>query len=212
MPKRLVQSLGLRALTFDVDGTLYDLPRQKLRLAPYLLRHPLVLSRYNEVVESVRGERHKDMRGEICRRLGERIGTTPIRVRQVVDGVVHGAWPAGFSKRTPWPGMAKVLAAIDAQGLPRAIVSDYASDLKLEKMGLSEGWSFVADCERLGALKPLPDGLLAASEAMSVPPEQLLHIGDRPELDGEMARAAGAHVLILGRDFKHMRQLPEILF
>ena len=206
-----LSQLDIRAITFDVDGTLYDLKRQKLRLAPYLLRHPLILSRYNQVVDSMRHEKHRDMRGAICARLGEEVGSTPLRVKQVVDGVIHGSWPAGFSKRTPWPEMAKVLAKLDAAGLPRAVISDYSSDLKLERMGLDRGWAAVVDCERLGAMKPHPDGLLAAAEQMGIAPEHVLHIGDRPELDEKMAHAAGAHCLILGRDMRRMCQLPEML-
>jgi HAD superfamily hydrolase (TIGR01509 family) len=39
-------------------------------------------------------------------------------------------------------------------------------------------------------LKPHPEGYLLAAQALSVDPSRCLVIGDRPDADGEAARAA----------------------
>jgi len=196
------------AVTFDVDGTLYPVGPQKAFLLPYLLRHPLLLSKYSEVVEQVRAERvvHEDLRGEVARRLGERVGANPDRARQVINQVIHGAWPATFSPRVVFSGVTEVLARLDEAGIPRAVVSDYPAERKLTNMGL-EGWAAVIACESEGAYKPHPAGLEAASKALGVPCERILHIGDREDTDAEMAAEAGAACLILGRDFKSWGKL-----
>jgi FMN phosphatase YigB (HAD superfamily) len=199
------------AVTFDVDGTLYPLGLQKALLLPYLLRHPLLMGRYSGVVEQVRKEGvvSDDLRGEVARRLGERVGANPDRARQVIDQVVHGAWPATFSPRTAFAGLDEVFAALDASGLPRAVVSDYPPEQKLANMGILGGWAALISCESLGAYKPNPRGLEAAAAAIGVPVGRILHIGDREDTDGEMAAEAGAACLILGRDFRRMEQLAE---
>jgi FMN phosphatase YigB (HAD superfamily) len=212
MSLSVVDELGILALTFDVDGTLYDLKRQKLRVLPYAARYPRIMRRYSATVEGLRGERHEDLRNEICRRLGEEVGVTPVKVRQVVDNVVHDAWPKTFGPRTGYPGLKALMDAIDVRGVPRAVISDYDSQLKLDRMGVGTGWMSVISCERLGALKPLPDGITAACEAFNVEPNRILHIGDRADADEGMAQAAGAHSLILGRDFKRLKDLPRLLF
>lgn len=199
------------AVTIDVDGTLYDLRLQRALMLPYVLRHPLLLPAYSDVVASVRGERHQDLRGELARRLGERVGANPDRARQVIDQVVHGAFPATLGPHNRRRGLLDFLAALDREGIPRGVLSDYPAERKLHNMDLASGWACQVACEDLGALKPLPDGLEAAAEAMGVAPDRVLHIGDRDDTDGDMARAAGARCLILGKDFKRFAQLTKAL-
>ena len=196
------------AITFDVDGTLYDVRRQKFRILGPMLRHARVLSRFSETVQEMRGGRYPDFREELARRIGSKVGVTEVRARQVLNHVVWGAWPQSFSERTPFRGVGETLAAIR---LPRAIVSDYEAEEKLQRMGLDQGWAARISCERLGALKPLPDGLLAAAEALGVAPDGILHIGDRADTDEAMAVAAGARCWLLGRDFKDWRELRRKL-
>ena len=203
-----VVTTATAALTFDVDGTLYDTRRQRLRILPQTLRYPLVLSKFKETVEEMRGEKVKDFRTELARRLGAKVGVTDMKARQVLNHVVFGAWPASFSERTPFAGVQATLASV---ALPRAVVSDYDADEKLRRMGLDHGWTTVVSCERLGALKPLPDGLIAAAEAMGVEPSQILHIGDRADTDEAMAKAAGARCWLLGRDFRSWSELGRKL-
>jgi len=120
-------------------------------------------------------------------------------------------WPASFSNQTPLEGLRELLQAIDAAGIPRAIISDNPSVSKLEAMGVAEGWAAVVDCSALGALKPLPDGLQAASDHMKIAPEHLVHIGDRDKTDGEMARKLGAGFLLRGKSWNSMQELAEEL-
>lgn len=205
MPNLPIDRSQFDAVSFDVDGTLYPLRLQRAFLLPYLAMHPLLLGNYNKVVEEVRNERVRsdDLRGEVARRLGERVGANADRARQVINQVVHGAWPTSFGPRTPYRGIPKLLAAIDAAGVPRAVVSDYPAERKLQNMGLEEGWVTVIDCEGLGAYKPQTDGLVAAAQAMGVPPGRVLHIGDRADTDGAMAREAGAPCVLIG---EHVRR------
>jgi len=74
-------------------------------------------------------------------------------------------------------------------------------------MGIQQGWTTIVDCSALGALKPLPDGLKAASNAMSIPPEKLVHIGDRQDTDGLMAGALGAGFLLRGQSWNSIAEL-----
>ncbi|MCP4807224.1 MAG: HAD family hydrolase [Proteobacteria bacterium] len=212
MPKLPIARDRFDAVTFDVDGTLYPLPLQRAFLLPYLAMHPLLLGNYNAVVQEVRTERVRstDLRGEVARRLGERVGANADRARQVINQVIHGAWPSTFSPRTPYGGIAELLAAIDAAGIPRSVVSDYPAERKLANMGLESGWTAVIDCEGLGAYKPQPDGLLAAAQAMEVDPSRVLHIGDRADTDGAMADEAGAACVLIGEHVRRPKALLEL--
>ena len=201
----------LAAVTFDVDGTLYDARRQQLRLWRAFLRHPRVLGAWPEVFASLRGERHSDLWAEAGRRLAERVGGAPAAAEAAVRSALLERWPATFSPAILYPGVHEAIAAVDALGIPRAIVSDYPARAKLDAMGVGEGWAAVVDCAALGALKPLPDGLSVAAAAMGVSPSAIVHIGDRADTDGGMAEAAGALALIRGRDYRDEGALASAL-
>ena len=189
------------AVTFDVDGTLYDLGRQRLRALPGLVRHLRVVQSWRRQVEALRGQRVPDLHAEVHRRISDELGLPLDRVEVAVQRTLGAAWLGSFHEGTPLRGMKEVLEALDAQGTPRAVVSDLPGEAKLQAMGMDQGWVAIVDCSALGALKPLPDGLVAAATAMDVSPADILHIGDRDDTDGAMARAAGAALLLRGRDW-----------
>ena len=107
-------------------------------------------------------------------------------------------WPGLFRGSVVPMAVAGLLRACDEAGLPRAIVSDYPALDKLAAMGLG-GWSAVVDCRALGALKPHPDGILAAAAQLGVRASELLHVGDRWDTDGGAAAAAGCRFLHVSR-------------
>ncbi len=199
------------AVTFDVDGTLYDLGSQRLRALPGLLRHPRVVQSWRRQVEALRGQRVPDLHGEVHRRISAELGISLDRVKAAVQRTLGSAWVDSFHEGTPLPGIWKVLDALDVKGIPRAVVSDHPGESKLRAMGLYQGWATLIDCSALGALKPLPDGLVAAAAAMDVSPADILHIGDRDDTDGGMTRASGASLLLRGRDWMSASDLMATL-
>ncbi len=60
-------------------------------------------------------------------------------------------------------------------------------------------------------MKPLPDGLFKAAEAMHLKVEDLILIGDRENTDGEMAANAGIPALIRHRDWHNVADLKTSL-
>jgi putative hydrolase of the HAD superfamily len=199
------------AVTFDVDGTLYDLGRQRLRALPGLVRHLRVVQSWRRQTEALRGQRVPNFHAEVHRRISDELGLSLDRVEAAVQRSLGSAWLGSFHEGTPLAGIGEVLDALDAKGTPRAVVSDHPGKTKLEAMGLGQGWAAIVDCSALGALKPLPDGLVAAAAAMSVSPADILHIGDRDDTDGDMARTAGASLLLRGRDWNTASDLLAAL-
>lgn len=179
------------AVSFDLDGTLAEVRRRRLRLWRAILRDPVVLAAFSGEVEALRGQRHPDLDRELVSRLARRTRQPPDRVARVLREQVDGAWSQAFAGARPPPAVAALLARCDHLGLPRVVVSDHPAIDKLRVMGL-HGWSAVLSCRALGALKPLPDALHAAAAQAGVPVGRLLHVGDRDDCDGAMAAAAGA--------------------
>jgi anti-sigma B factor antagonist len=55
---------SVHAVSFDLDGTLYDYDRHRVHLLPSLLRHPRVLLAYKDAVTALRGQRSPNLRAE----------------------------------------------------------------------------------------------------------------------------------------------------
>jgi FMN phosphatase YigB (HAD superfamily) len=179
------------AISFDLDGTLAEVRRRRLRLWRAILRDPLILAAFGPEVEALRGQRLPDLDRALITRIAHRCHQDPARVARVLREQIDGAWAQAFAGARPPPALGALLARSDRLGLPRVVVSDHPALPKLRAMGLS-GWSAVVSCRALGALKPLPDGLLCAAAQVGVPPGRMLHVGDRDDCDGAMAAAAGA--------------------
>lgn len=190
----------MRAVTLDLDGTLAEVRWRRIGLWRQLLRWPRVLGAYEPAVRSLRGRRVQDGPAALVAEVVARCGEPEGKVREALDEAIGRAWPRLFRGATVPAHVLALIDAIDAAGLPRALVSDHPALDKLEALGVG-GWAAVVDCTALGALKPLPDGIHAAAAQLGFPAGQILHVGDRWDTDGLAAAAAGCaflHVDLLG--------------
>jgi phosphoglycolate phosphatase/putative hydrolase of the HAD superfamily len=203
---------AIRAICFDLDGTLYDLPRQKKRLWKWMIRHPRVLLEWQKQTESMRGERHEDIHQKIAQSVADQLGLDLKKAEEIINKVIFKAYPETFRPTDLLSGLEGIFFRLDALKIPRAIVSDHPSQAKLAALNQSTGWACIVDCSSLGALKPLPDGLAIAAQSMNIPVEAVILIGDRQDSDGEMALNAGAQSLIRGIDWQHGEDLADTLF
>jgi beta-phosphoglucomutase-like phosphatase (HAD superfamily) len=182
---------GIGAVTFDLDGTLADLGPAKARLWREVLRAPRVLLGWAKAVDRVRGQRHPDPRAAAVQSLARELALPEARVDAIVARAVDRRFPRLYRHVPALAGTVRLLETARAQRIPVAVVSDYPALEKLDALGLP--FDIVIDCNALGALKPLPDGLLAAARQVGVPPCRLLHVGDRWDTDGLAAAAAGTN-------------------
>lgn len=108
-------------------------------------------------------------------------------------------------------GTPAALARLRAAGLLLGVVSnsDGRVDEALAAAGLREYFDVVMDSGVTGIEKPDPRIFAAALDALSVPPEEAVYIGDIYEVDVVGARAAGLSAALVDPDGRHAgRGLP----
>ena len=90
------------------------------------------------------------------------------------------------------------------------VFSDYPGSDKLVALGVAEHVSLVvcATDEAVNAFKPHPRGLTHACAAWGLRPEQVLYVGDRPEVDAAAAAAQGMPCAIVGASSRRRRGAP----
>jgi FMN phosphatase YigB (HAD superfamily) len=211
MPDVLVGTDRLRALIFDVDGTLYPQPRIRRVMAARLLRAhwsrpwaavrvSRVLGAYRHAQETLRRERFcGDVAAAQRDRAADRTRSDPADVadlaRQWMDDL-----PLDVIARSPRRGLGELLDRAAARGLRLAAVSDYPADRKLEALGIADRFDVVlcAQDPRVRALKPDPRGLLLALELLGVDGAAAIYVGDRADVDAPAAAAARMRCVLVG--------------
>jgi FMN phosphatase YigB (HAD superfamily) len=187
----------VRAVSWNVDGTLYDLAAVKRLLRrrallrawlPGTWREARVLRDFLRAMEAARRQ-GGDLR---ALRLG-----WPRAAMRAIEG---GGLAEAIARAGPRAGARELLAALQARGLPQVVVSDHPAAEKLRALGLESAFAQVVEGEALGWIKPSPRPFLRAAELLGIAPDALLHRGDREDSDGVGARAAGCQVVVLGRD------------
>jgi FMN phosphatase YigB (HAD superfamily) len=199
----------IRAVLFDVDGTLYRQRPLRLRMAVELgtlaftrpLRAPSVwraLTEYRKAQETLRTQRDGADVGSQISVAAERAGMTATDVAAIVDEWMIER-PLKYLPECRAHGLVELLDFLRAQRIRLGILSDYPAVKKLEALGIGHYFSLVlcgGDPE-IAAFKPNPRGFLAASAQWHLDPSEILYVGDRPDADAAGAAAANMPAAIV---------------
>ena len=109
--------------------------------------------------------------------------------------------PLPLLRKLVTPALRTLLGTAKSRGLRLGILSDYPAVAKLEAMGLETMFDVFVSAQdaEVNRFKPHPGGLVAAMRRLGAHPAQTLYVGDRPEVDGTVARSAGVPCVIIGR-------------
>lgn len=192
----------IRAVSVDLDGTLYDLRRAKGPLLWATFPRWRTMRVGRAVREELRGQSFVDgaaLLAEEARVVAERLETDAAAARVALDAIFTTKLTAVLRTIGPIAGVKAALSSMAARGLKLALVSDRgAARAKLAALGLDDlPWSAVVSADDTGVLKPSPDVLQHTARLLGVEPVELLHVGDRDDADGAAARAAGCACVII---------------
>lgn len=224
----------VRAISFDINGTLIHSPRLGEVYAEILGRHGIDVGSH-EAFDTVRRVWDEFS----CRREPGRdlFASHPQGSRgfwyEFIDRVcaLLGREPASrfakaelfqaFTGPEPWEIFAEVpavLSALDSKGVRMVVVSNWDDRLPilLENLEISEFFEAIVFSAGVGSEKPFPPIFQRALEELSLPAEEVVHIGDRLREDVEGARGVGMQSIHLARDsdkgdLRDLRPLVELI-
>jgi phosphoglycolate phosphatase-like HAD superfamily hydrolase len=196
MSGRAAGGAGRRAVVFDLDGTLLDLP---VDIEPARA----------EVGALLAAAGHPGRPSPILGAIAAAVlgaGADGAALRSAAHGVLDRAELVAAARATARPGAAEVLGAVIARGLPLAIVTDNGRACvapALVAAGLDRvladptGLVLVSRDDVVRA-KPAPDGLIAAARRLLPDGGELLWLGDSPRdvAAGLAARASLPGILL----------------
>jgi HAD superfamily hydrolase (TIGR01509 family) len=213
----------LKALIFDVDGTLYEQAPVRRAMLYRILRANFTRPVQGLVMlQSLRSYRkaHEELRkspsvaGEIATAqlllASKAVGMSPETVATCVTRWMEEE-PLPLLATWMRKGTVALLQAARRSGLKLAVCSDYPAERKLAAMGIAGFFDVVVSARdpEVQRLKPDPRGLEVTLQRLAVRNDEAVYIGDRAEVDGEAAARAGMQHFILrgGQDFSELSRL-----
>lgn len=187
----------IRAVAFDLDGTLID-TMGDLAAALNLMLSMLGARELPDArVRALVGNGVEQL---VLRALTESVGNTPTHAAQRSAALalfrrLYGQ--ALFKRSKVYPGVVQALRSLTDAGVSRCCITNkdsvFAEPL-LKEAGLSAFFAFTLCADRAEDRKPSPNMLLAACSRFGITPAEMMYVGDS-SMDIKAARAAGSPVI-----------------
>ena len=194
-------SPALRAVLFDLDGTLLDTaPDMVSALNALRLENQLEALPYDLVRGAVSHGAAKLVKTGFPHAEGEHFETLRLRYLAIYSGALARGTRL-------FPGMEQVLDELSARHLSIGIVTNkpaWLTEPLLQALGLRSRFACVVSGDSVAERKPHPMPLLHAAAMAGVAPSECIYVGDA-ERDVQAARAANMPALIA--DYGYL--LPE---
>ena len=207
------------AVLFDLDGTLYDqrilrkamlreLARTPFTKGPFAaIRIAKTLRSFRLMREDLRGMNEEDsvfLDLQFSRPATE-LGVAVENVESTVTEWMYQK-PLRYMASAAWPGLRESLVQLRDADLRLGVFSDYPPQAKLAALGVDDLFevAFGATDSKINAFKPSPKGFLTGALALGAAPEDVVYVGDRHDVDGVGAAAAGMRCVILETGMSHV--------
>ena len=195
----------IKAVAFDIDGTLYPSFSLYWRLIPYIIKHFRFYLHYNKIRKIM----HKtaplpDFYEYQARLLAEELGCSSKRARAMIKLIAYDGLKPYFAKIKPFRGVHETFQKLHEKGYKIALLSDFPPSQKNEIWGLIPYCNTILGSEEIGALKPskYPFGIMAI--ALDLEPEQILYVGNSVHFDVRGANNAGMKSAIIVSPLKRI--------
>ena len=202
--------MKVKAVVFDLDGTLYD----SAGLPFHLIVKELCRGRLG-LLYSERCIRRKfagkdfgsceKLYEEFFKAMGKMCGCSARKAREWYFTVymkdMVKALQRHFSARN---GLESLLDRLEKKGIKTAVFSDYGCmERKMMALGIDcSRFSLIADSPSFGGFKPSVTSFRKLASALGLEPSEILMVGDRTDTDGDGAKACGMQFIHLFKNDK----------
>lgn len=202
-----LSSHQIRAILFDIDGTLYPKHYMNRNLLISALSAPLFSIRYNNMRSRMRREDGLSL-GPVMDRNSFREKEARLLYKNGYDlasyiskyeRLFEARWDELFKNIVSYPGMYDTLKKAKDSGYLLGALSDFPIGHKLETLKIASLCDFMASCEDFGYLKPNPVPFAAMLDALNIKAKEALYIGDSYSKDIIGAKNAGLYTCYLNK-------------
>lgn len=209
MARKIDLSL-VKVVSWDIDGTMYDLHALMSAFKWDLFRRMLSLgwvAAWRDFFRLLRFKRFMDR----VRAAGNDYAVGPVPGRDGIALTQAEMYARILPQLGVEPGIRELMTWFAARETTQVVFSDYRPSTKLSALGLDTFFDRVYAGEDLGHLKPAPAAFRAILDDLCLEPSELLHIGDRTDTDGAASDEVGYQVAIIGDEFVSATDLLQKL-
>lgn len=198
--------MSIKAVAFDIDGTLYNfkyLRRQFVKISRF---HPFRMNTFFKARKNVR-ELTKDRSEErLSRSEFLELQTESVHKKPGYFDIIYALLRKN-RKFEIYDGVDEFLSLLKNRGIKTATLSDFPVETKVDELGLSSYFDVKLSAEDCGFLKPNPKAFSYLLSHLNVKSEECIYIGDSYTKDKKGAEDFGMKGLLLGQDFNSYREL-----
>jgi putative hydrolase of the HAD superfamily len=188
---------GIKGIAFDLDGTLYPNYRLNIKLIPFILKEWRLLVSFGKARRIIRKEQNTSVatqnnfykyQAEITAKI---LAVPAETLQEQIDRLIYKGWEPLFKNIKLFNNAIATLAALRKAGYKMGILSDFPLNKKLEYLGISDIWDAVLCSEDCGSIKPHKRPFMELANALSLPPESIIYVGNSRSYDVAGAYKAG---------------------
>ena len=197
--------MAIKVLAFDLDDTLWDmrptLIRAEKKLYAWLEDNCPRINYDLETIRDLRNEvlqQHPELKtsiSELRRRVIERALQLSGYAPAESESYSHQAFEAFLVARNQVLFFDGALDAVQQLAGHYVLGTLTNGNADIQRLGLSDYFSFSFSAEQVGAPKPAPNLFHAALDHTGVKAEELIYVGDHPEFDISAANKVGLHTI-----------------
>lgn len=177
-------SSNIKAVAFDIDGTLYRAWRLNLRMSLYFVPRCFFFLKYGLVRNVLRKtEPRPDFVDYQADLMAEKLHCSRADAKAKLDRIVYKGLCKFFKKIKPCKGAIEFIHKLKDSGYKIGILSDFPPEQKGEIWGIKSLCDVVLGSEDTGALKPDKVPFDALANQLGLPPEQILFVGNSHKYD-----------------------------
>ena len=200
--------MGLKAIGFDIDGTLYPDIRAWRHSVLFYLSNRRIISAFARTRKLMRNT-GKDSETDEANFFAEQLNSTIAIARKTRDNVIYKGWEKCFRKVKVYKGVREALLRLKAADLKLGVLSDFPVGLKLHYFGLDDIFDTVLGYPDSGRLKPNPEPFYKMANQLGVDPPDILYIGNRLSIDFTGAENAGLQGVLIGKRGNGKNRIPS---
>ena len=176
--------MEIKAVGFDIDGTLYPNSSMYLRSLGSFLSHPKIYYHFGKIRKEIREiDFSGDFREKQSKLLAWSMKIDQDQASEIMERYLYQKWYYSFKGVKPFKNVRAVLLSLKRKGIMTGAMSDLPIQKKLDFMGLSDLMDFSFSSEDTGHLKPHSAPFKTLISKFGVNPGEILYVGNSYKYD-----------------------------
>ncbi|MCR4954094.1 MAG: HAD family hydrolase [Treponema sp.] len=214
----ILSNLGeIKAVAFDIDGTLYHEAEFNSLIFTHFVRHLVFFSHFGLVRKELRKKDfYEDFVGTQAEMMAKRMHCSKEKAQEKLDKIVYSGLKNYFTKLEPCDGALDFIKRLKENGIKIALLSDFPPEQKGDIWGIKQYCDLCIGSEEIGGLKPSEHVFKTLQQKIGVPAEEILYIGNNHKYDVEGPKKTGMKAAWFVPSKKHLKgkkaEMADIAF